>query len=352
MPNRTNRHLTTLAYQQSEQRMSLLTGVNLHALLCRITAEITVAANTTAPTVLEDSVLRLINSMRVQWNGFDLVTADVGARDLWRLNARQMVNRSAITEPADGTAQTDTAIEAFFVLYFARPEIANPIETIFPGTALQQVEGRSAFRQLELIVGWSRDTANSGDDAGTGAIFTGGDATVTWGSEPVLTVEQVYSTDLIRPRFLPVLTVPQPEQFTAANANLLLGLEDFPRRILHSLVLAQESADETMFDAVTDVTLESSPNARIWEDWPGVFVQEEDGQKFPAVAAGGEAGEYFLPFAEGGRLTLALDPKDHAAPALRYNVIAPTTSPGVLRHLTTSLMERAGVTRPFGQGRG
>jgi hypothetical protein len=330
--------LGTFTLQQAPQRIELLKRVNLHAIHGRVNATIDIAAGGGADgTLVTEGVQRLVQSLRVRLDGDDIVQGLTG-RDLYHMLPFARASVVAATNLAAVGIQT-TAIVFDFVLFFARPYLAQPILTVLPGSIIPQQE-------LALYLQWDNAAnAGAGSVAGTGVITTGGTRLCTWTVLPTISLVQEYSTAFVRPWFVPRITVRTTEQVNAANTQLPLILTDArPFDAVIHRWLENPASDGA--NSITDLSLLAGGGAlRFWDSVPtNVFYRYIQGA-FPGAATTGQAGIIHARVADNGLLGNAIDPRRLTDPRFSFNVAAPAVNPGFVRSIFFELQAMPGITQ-------
>lgn len=325
----------TLPYSQAIQQIDLTRAANLHYLRLRLTASVTIAGGTTSGTVLADGPARLLQSIRCVHDGFQFVEP-VSGRDLYLLTRRCFPQVVALTNLADGAAQAGTAISVEFVVPFSWRGLANPYEMFWPAMAVRQ--------ELSAYVQFETATANANSSAGTGALLTGSDRTVTFASGPTLELVEEYSFAAVAPVYAPVLTVGNSDQFAAANGALDYRLRT-SRRLAWQMFANRYGTNKLAQDGLNTVILQAG-NVRWMDAISAVALKTRERNEFPAVGTDSlESGVLFLNYLDNGKLGTALDPKSMGTdPRFTFDVDAPTSGTGQLSVLAGELRVIPGVT--------
>ena len=326
-------------YNGQPQRVDLNPGVNIHALILRLTATVTVAGGTTSGTLLTEGVQRLINAVRIRHDGDDRVSR-ISGRALARITRRTRMYVRPAQQLADPDAQAATVLSADLVIPIAQPWLAQPALTAWPGSMRVRQE-------LALYVEWNTAVAGTGaSDAGTGALISGGDRAVTWDEEPQLQVVQQYSLGALVPWYLTRISAGNVTQgFAAATASLPFRL-DGAKKITAILHRALSGTAFTPDAFVNTMSLEAAGGSNeLWDriDYDGILEGIDQGS-FPAAGDDPLDGELFSVFTDNGLLSTYLDPTAYTNPRIVYDVAAPASGTGYVDLTIFELDELAGVT--------
>lgn len=325
------RNSQNVQFNEARQEVDLLQSVNLHAIQLRITGTLDVAAGGgTDGTLLTDPVARLLQRIRVAWDGMDLV--DLSGADLAEVTRR--IGRQQVTpdEPADAAVQADTALRHDLIIPFTRDFLANPIETVFPSVRVRQ--------QLKVFLTWERGASGGTSDAGTGAIIDGGDRDVTL-TDVECSVTEIYSTGVVRPWYIPVLRVETSQQFNSAAVAHPLRLRG-DRRFDSVLLRSIEDATEEPAALINEVSLVGGVN-RFIDDVPFDDLKAEEIRAFHSVPEAGSS--LMVQFVDNGKLGTVVNPNDFTDPRFEFDVDAPGTNPGQIRAIMFELAAIPGITR-------
>lgn len=328
--NRFMAHLSDMAYQQAEDHLDLLSGVNIMELRCRVNATVDIAAGGGADgAVNPEGVQRLIKSLHVTWDGIDIVQP-IGGRELYAYTARTQPQRVAATNLAGAGIQT-TAVSFEFVIAFARRYLANAGATALPAVKVAQ--------ELRMYVQWETGATSAGDDAGTAALVTGGTRAITWSVAPTLSVDQVYAKAAWKPVFVPIIAVRNTQQIAAANASLPLELRG-KNPFSMALHRYYQGALQNVQDGINRIRLiAGGGSVRLIgnPDYPALASLERS--DFVGVAAADQAGSVGILFADHGRLGTIIDPRALVNPQWEYDLDAPTGAPGFVRSVYDEVMQ-------------
>ena len=325
--------LPTFPYDLAIRKNDLPQNVFIKDLLVRITGTLTVSGGTTDGTLLSEPIARLIRSLRVRWDSFDLV-APMGARDLAALGRR------VITQPLSGTPITipgvqTTNFELKFFIPFARDYNANPFDTVLPPLNVQ--------KELVVEIEWESATSNSvvGTTPGSGAIVSGGDRVVAL-TNTQATVLPRQARNGAPPWYLPVLSVYESRTFDAANARLPL---DIRQQNAFDGVLFRFLQGATRAPAALLNTLSfETDNVKVFEQVPASDLRAIEEDYLGGVIASAEVGNYFVQFSDGGKLVNIVNPSELSLPKFEFDVSTPGATPAVVRAIVCELKSVRGVT--------
>jgi hypothetical protein len=331
--NLTRNPIRTLAYDTAERVVDLTRGVNLHELRIRLTGTVTVATGAADGTLIEDGVARLLERVRLIHDGFAYV--DVSGRDLYHLRRRMHARVRAATELAIPGVQAATPFALDLTVPLSPAYLANPYDVF--------LSAMPTSTEFALYIQFATGKTTAGSGAGSAALVTGGDRTVTL---PTFScdISELCSISNKAPMYLPVVTGTYSDQFAAADTELAYQLRQ-SRRILGQLVQAQHGANAVIqADAINRITLQSDNTYRYNRVGFEHFKAEEV-ERFPAVPATGDTGTLYLNFADNGKLGTVLDPRAMGQNArYLFDVDAPTSAPGRLRIVNYELGVKPGVT--------
>ena len=318
--------------------VDLIEGQYTSALHLYLQGEVTVAGGTTSGTLVAEGVERLLDNIRLVYDGFHLVNP-VEGRELRAISRRMVANIVAADRLADANAQVSTPISLYLMIPFARRYLADPFETVLPPLRVNN--------EFTLYVDLaSTASGGAGSDPGTGALIRGGDRVVTFDSL-TLDVVQEYSRNGKSPLYLPVISVQQTAQFDAANAALPLELRSanrFDGLLLHTV----EGPNRDNADLINEISFMSG-STRFLDRVPIEILNADEQSSFPSVggrAAGesDETGYDFLLMADNGKLGNVVDPRVISQPVIEFNVDTPGTTPGLIRAVFMDLITQPGVT--------
>ena len=336
MLNQFFKDLPVFAWQQAEDSEDLLRGVNIKDLHLHVSATVKIAAGASTGAVVVDSPATLIESIRIIWDGYDLVQR-ISGKDLLAITRRCVKQGIEPTTLADATAQT-TAVSADLIIPFARPWLVDPYNTVLPALPVRQ--------QLRVYVQWSAAVSSATSDLGTGAIVTGSDVAVTFTVAPTMVVTQQYNTSPAKPWAIPVISVNYAPQWSAANAALPYQLRG-TLRYDSIMFRAMQGATAALQDSINKITFLAG-NQRFWDQTTWDTLKRMERDRFPAVPAA-EVGTLFAMQASGGKLSNAVNPNALRAagsdPRYEFNVVAPTGNPGQIRVIEFDLLTRPGLTQ-------
>lgn len=331
--------LPTFSYQTAKDTEEILKGVHTLDFLCRLSGDLTVTGANGDGTLLSEAEFRLIKSMRLVWDGVDLIEP-ISGRELAELSRRlfaQSFTNTTVDEVA--TAETDS-FDVFFAFPIRRRYLVNPIEVHLPPLPVSQ--------SLRIEVEWETGKTNSSSDAGTAAFSTDSSDTLTLANVE-LNVVQVFAHDAPKPIFMPTITSYDSEQFTAANPRLEMSMKS-TRPMDALLISVREGAAQDYADLINEVTLLSG-STRWFNSVPYPILHEWEQTQYPAVGDS-PVGNLWMPFADGGKLGNALAPASLSNPRFEFDVNAPNTNPGFIRLVQMELMKVPGATTgPGGGGR-
>lgn len=330
--------LPVIPFQAAPVKENLPRAVYIKDLQCRLTGTLDVGqttAGTTDGTLMTEPIARLISSMRVWWDGIDLIHP-ISGRDIAALGRRLTLQPLTGSAIASAATQAATAFELNFVVPFARAYNADPFETALPPLQVR--------RGFHIEVQWEQGLANAiaGTNAGSGAIITGGDRSVEI-SDVQLEVVARIARNGGTPWFLPQISVYETEQFSAANTRLGLSLEavdPFDAVLLRVL-------DGGNLDPSNDlqyVTFKSK-STRIIDNVAFQTLRAIEEQTFGGVADANELGSLFIQLNDGGKLGNVVNPAELTLPEFEFNVEAPAVGPAVVRAIVMELLTVPGVTR-------
>lgn len=326
--------LPTFEFQAAAKKNDLPRGLYLEMLTCVLSGNFTVTAGGgTAGTLLDEPIARLIKSLRVVWDGVNLV--QLSGRELVALSKR--VQAQTLTSADITTAGVqDTDFSLPFQIPFVRKYLADPFDTVLPPLAVN-----SEFA-VEVI--WNNDKANSetGTTAGSGAIVTGGD-NVCILSDVQLTVTPHIARNGKAPWMLPVISSYDTQQFSAAGSKLPLDMRS-PLPFDSVLLRTFEGANLDVAALINAVTFKSA-QTQIYNDVPVATLRAIEESNFPGVSDADEVGTHMLAFAAGGKLGNAVNPAELNNPTFEFNVTAPSSNPGFIRAVVMELLSVPGVTR-------
>jgi len=320
--------LQEIPYARNVQTVDLIRGVYLERLQCRVRGVVTVAGGAADGVLLTEGVARLIRSITVKWDAFDLVQR-ISGRDLYAITKRSVKRApsgSAMTSPG---VQAATELDLTFWVNFARPWLVNPFETVLPPLPVTS--------QFKIYVEWETDAANGSSDAGTGALISGGDRAVTWDEEPTLHILQVAALNGKTPWYIPVMSSFDSEQFSAANSRLLHQLVN-DRAFDSVLFSVRQGATQAPAPLLNTLTFQSS-GTRYLNAVDAAALHEDEQYNYPAVGDGGDdVGYYFHSFADGGWLSNVVDPGALVAPRFLFDLDAPSSAPGTVHMVFNELI--------------
>lgn len=315
----------------------LIEGKYTSALLCRLSGAVSSAAGDDAGALVAEGVERLVKSVRVKYDGFHLVNPIQG-RELRALTRRMVANIPAADRLTDAAAQAGTPISTFFIVPFARPYLGNPFETVLPPLKVD--------REFSIEVELADELTNAGSARGSGALITGGTNVVTFDSLGVEVVQE-YSDNGRAPKFVPVISIAQSDQFSAANAALDFELRQTNRWdgvLFHTI----EGATTVNADLLNKVTMLSG-STRYLDGVPIEILSAMEQSVFPATGSrapgeSDETGYDFFLAADNGKLGNAVDPRLISQPQFQFDVDAPNDNPAQIRAIFMELMTQPGVT--------
>lgn len=334
MYNLTRNPLRTLGYDTSERQVELSRGVNLHEIRLRLTGTVTVAGGAADGALVEDGVARLIERVRLIHDGF--VYVDLTGRDLYHLRRRMYPRVRAATELAAAGVQAASAIALDLSIPLSPGYLANPYDVFL---AAMQVA-----REFTLYVQFATGLTTAASGAGSAALITGGDRTVTL---PTFSVEiiEVTSVSSRPPLYLPHLSATYGDQFAAADTEHEFLLRQSRRVLGHLVQMQYGSGLAAQADGINRITLQSD-NVYRWNRINFEFFKADEVERFPAVPATGDTAAIYLNFADNGKLGTVLDPRALGSNArYLFDVDAPTSSPGRLRIVEYALLAKPGVTQ-------
>jgi hypothetical protein len=321
--------LPDFPYSTARRTEDMLRDVFTDSLIYRIEATVTVAAGVAGVVRGTGSVAQLLNRTDLNWDGTELFTIN-GAelRKVTGANSARAIRETVLASAAAGSYD----ISGDYMVPFARRDLVDPMQTILPPFPVRQ--------QFRLGVEWNVERTNATSTQGSAALITGGTSVVTLTNVRVQVV-QSYSTRGQTPRFIPILTGIDSEQFLAANARLripLRGTRKFNAVLLHSF-----NAGDTFNDAdlVNYVTFKSG-NDTLMDNLDRDVLRSAVLYKYPGMPA--DAGWIYIPMAAGGRLENIVDPVALSTPAFELDVAAPASNPGTVRMLFFELVTVDGVT--------
>lgn len=329
--------LGEFGYQRQPIRVDLVQGVNVHAIVGRLTATVDIAAGGgNSGTVITEGVQRLIQSLRIRHDGDDRVGL-VSGRQLYQLTRCARWDVVAATNLATGDVQT-TNIAFDFEIPIESPWLDDPVMTVWPAKL-------PVRQELAAYIQFATDTnAGAGSDLGTGVLVDGGDRVITF-TDFNLELVQVYSTGEIMPWYLARWTPDVTRTFDAAT-NQLPYLLAGGRRIQLSLFrfLSDDFQDATQA-LCNNLSLVSGMGAlRYLDQLDFVMAQRFDLGDFPAAATIGQNGTLVHLLCDNGWLGSALDPRPLNQPQYQFNVNTPANPPGIVDILLGELDVYPGYT--------
>lgn len=333
MYNLSFRPIRTWGYDTAEREVELTHARNIHQLRLRLTANVSVAGGTTDGTLVQDGILRLIRSVRVNHDGFDYVEP-ISARSLWYLQRRVVAQPVAPTTLTSAGVQTNTAIALDLIVPFTSAYLANPYDVFLPAMPVTQ--------QLKLFVQLETGTTTAASSPGSSALITGGDRNVTITNLLVDVVEVSSAPSGLLPQYIPVITNTNSDQFTTANSELEIELRQ-SRRVALQLLQYRMGPAENLQAGINRFSLVAG-NVRIFDAVTFAQLKSYERATFLGVPAD-ETGTIVLDYLDNGRLGSALDPKRMGAnPRYLLDVATPTTSPGRIHVVGFELAVRPGWT--------
>jgi hypothetical protein len=334
-------NLGNIAYQTEERQIDLPRGVNIHKILLRVNATVTIVdpGAGAAGTVLAENAARLLRGITLRHDGVDRAIID----GRW---GYRMMRASALDYPinvnlVNGAAQVGTPIEAWLVLPFERPWNAKPVDTIWPAHM-------PVTQELSLRLQWETGRCNAVANTAQGStalVQTDSTMSVTFATGPTVDVFVYYSTNRINPAFTPHYTVRNTDPFAAANTVLpfsLMGLPRFDSIFLRDLYgpfnLPQDGVNNITFQVAGGAT-------RYWNLAPFALLQMEERAGFPGVTLTGDTrvGDVLLQPHDKGRLTTTIVPSSMNDPRFLFDVDAPTAPTGRVSMLYCELYKIPGI---------
>lgn len=330
------KRLGTFGFQAAPTRVELLKNVNTHEIRGRLTATVTIAGGNNDITLVAEGIQRLLSRLRLVHDGVEVVQPVTG-RILYQLGARSV---AALTAATNLTVNTAGAVNVAmdFIIPLAWKGLSDPILTCLPGTLPVEQE-------LALYFEFEQGAANAiaGTTAGSGAFGTGGTDSMAV-TNVALTLEQEYSSGLVVPWYLPRIQVKSTVQYAAANAELVLDVNQ--RDPYWAVLFSQlQGALQNAQDGINFVTFEAGA-VRYIDREDGVMLQRRDQAMFPAAVTAIQTGRYFIRHADNGRLGSAVVPAELPDPRYTFDVDAPTGAPGVIQAVFLAGVKRPGITRP------
>lgn len=332
--------LGTFSFQTAPIQVNLIRGVNIHEVLIKISANVTVTdpGAGVAGTALAEGVQRLISRLRVRHDGVDRTIID--GRWAYRLFMRSGLDSPKASNLADGTAQVATAIEAYVSIPFERPWNAKPFDTVWSGRT-------PVAQELALYIEPETGKTTAASDAGTAALVSGGTMDVTFSTSPTFEVTQVYSTHAVSPLYVPHYIVRATDPFSAARTDLefsLLGLPRFDAVLMRNLygtnVLPQDGTNYFTFQIAGGATKYYNRTP-----FPVLQLMERRGFPLTQIVSESRTGELLAQFTDKGRLSSIVVPSAMNDPRFVFDVDTPTSGEGRIHMLFSELHKIPGVTR-------
>lgn len=335
--------LGTFQFQSQPQQIPLIRGVNIHELLFKVTAGVTITdpGGGAAGTVLAEGVQRLLKAIKLRHDGVDRMILD--GRWAYRLYLRSGLDVVKATNIASGAAGGPTTITAYVSIPFERPWNARPFDTVWSGRT-------PVVQELAAYLEWETAKCNAvgGTSEGTAALLQSDNTMkVEFTTAPSVEVTQIYSTNAVQPFRVPHYFVRSTDPFAAARTDLEYSLIGIPP---HDAVLMRDlyGTYSEPQAGVNYFTFQIAAGAtKFYNRIPFADLQMQERRAFPAITVGADSrtGELlFLPTA-GGKLSGVVEPLTLNDPKFVFDVATPTSGNGRIQMLFSELHRLPGVTR-------
>lgn len=325
--------LPTVPFQAAEFTADMPRGLFIEELYCVISGTLTVAGGSADGTLQTENIARLIDQMRIRWDGTDLY-GPVSGRDAVAISRYLTSQQLTSDDVTSAGVQTGTTFKQAFKVPFNRKYLADPFDTVLPPLAVGS--------EFVVKVKWNQAVAGGVSTAGTGAFISGGDRACTL-SDVQLTITPRVARDGKAPYMIPIISTYDSEQFNAANQKLTLRMNS-PLPFDSALLRTYENAAENPVDLIRDATFKTDLS-RIYDSVPLDTLRAISEDQFPAYTQASAPGEAMMLFADGGKLGNVVDPAHLTNPQFQFNVSAPGTNPGFVRAIVMELMSIPNVTR-------
>lgn len=327
--NRKPERLPDINFNAAQQHVELVAGVATSKIRCRLSGTILTAGANGDGVVLDDPLQRLITAIRIERDG-DPIIRDIPLRDIYQIYLRQIEDEPTQSIPVDASVQGDTTafpFELHFEIPFSSGWLGRPWDTHLPPLFVRN--------HLRLYVTWSQAIATAGDGAGTGAIVKSSSDAYTFSVAPKLEITQITHP---RPGIKP-LAVRHFSQFVsqtwaAATAKMVERIQSDRQFDFHLLRSTYGTQDELQ-NSILTVALRATGDDWI-DDETIAMLHAEEASIFPVPNE--ETGYLGLFFADGGRLTNAVFPRQHADLKYEFGLAAPTSGVGLITVTSAELV--------------
>lgn len=325
MLNKTVLNLGSIGFNAQRQSIELDPGLPTSEIRLLLTGTVTVAGAAADAVILDDPLMRLISSIRVERDGNPIVR-DIPGRDMdgiWRRHVVQQASQSVPTQ-AQLRAAGSYAFRYATGIPFATRWLSRPWDVHLP--PLRTNTG------LRLYIDWNQTVfGGAGSGAGSGALVDVGTDTYTFSVAPSVQVTQVGHPKNATRDSAKGFGVRKYEQFrtqtwAAATAQLTETIKSGRSFDLHLLRQSYGALERTQ-NSITSVSFLASLQEFLRNN-SAHDLRQAEAELFPGVNS--ETGYLAILWAEMGMLTNIVVPGQHTNLRYEFNVAAPTAGNGLI----------------------
>lgn len=331
--NRKPERLADINWHAAQQHIELAAGIATSKIRCRLSGTILTTGANADGVVFDDPLQRLITSIRIERDS-DPIIRDIPLRDLYQIFLRQIEDEPTNLIPVDASVQgeaTSFPFELHFEIPFSSGWLGRPWDTHLPPLFVRQ--------HLRLYVTWSQAIATAGDDPGTGAIVKSSTDAYTFSVPPKLEITQITHPRAGEAPF----AVRHFSQFvsqtwTAATAKMIERIQS-DRQFDFHLFRQTYGANDELQNSILTLGLRATGDDWI-DDETIAMLHAEEASIFPVPNE--ELGYLGILYADGGRLTNAVMPRQHADLRYEFGLAAPTSGDGLITITSAELVRNIG----------
>ena len=331
--NRKPVKLADINFNAARQYSEMAAGVATSKLRCRLSGSILTTGATADGVVLDDALQRLITSIRIERDS-DPIVRDIPLRDMYQIYLHQIEEEPTQSVPVDSDIQGDAgtfAFELHFDIPFSTGWLARPWDTHLPPLFVRQ--------HLRIYVTWSQAIATAGDGPGTGAIVKSSSDAYSFSVAPKLEITQVtHPRAGEKPFAVRHFSQSVTSTWAAATAKLIERIQSDRQYDFHLLRSTYGTKDELQ-NLILTLGLRATGDEWI-DDETIAMLHAEEASTFPVPNE--ELGYLGLLFADGGRLTNAVYPRQHADLRYEFGLDTPTSGDGLITITSAELVRDIG----------